>query len=83
VLWYIPIIPRFKRLFANEDDAKDLTWHGNGGNSKGMVRHPADCSQWKKIDGLYLDFGKEARNLRLGLANDGMNPYGNLSTQHS
>ena len=25
VLWYLPIIPRFKCLFANEDDAKDLT----------------------------------------------------------
>ena len=25
VLWYFPIILRFKRLFANEDDAKDLT----------------------------------------------------------
>ena len=52
VLWYLPIIPRFKRLFANEDDAKDLTWHANGRKSDGMVHHPADCSQWKKIDGL-------------------------------
>ena len=77
------IIPRFKHLFANEDDTKDLTWHANGRISDGMVRHPADCSQWKKIDNLYPDFGKEARNLRLGLASDGMNPYGNLSTQHS
>jgi len=25
VLWYLPIIPRFKHLFANRDDAKDLT----------------------------------------------------------
>jgi len=25
VLWYLPIIPRFKRLFASGDDAKDLT----------------------------------------------------------
>jgi len=25
VLWYLPIVPRFKRLFANGDDAKDLT----------------------------------------------------------
>ena len=48
-----------------------------------MVCHPVDCSQWKKIDRLYLDFGKETRNLRLGLASDGMNPYVNLSTQHS
>ena len=83
VLWYLPIIPRFKCLFANEDDTKDLTWHANGRISDGMVRHPTDCSQGKKIDGLYLDFGNEPRNLRLGLASDGMNPYGTLSTQHS
>ena len=25
VLCYLPIIPRFKRLFANGDDTKDLT----------------------------------------------------------
>ena len=48
-----------------------------------MLCHLADSSQWKKIYSLYLDFGKEARNLRLGLASDGMNPYGSLSTQHS
>jgi len=83
VLWYLLIIPRFKRLFANGDDAKDLTWHANGRNCDGMLRHPVDSSQWKKIDFLYLNFGKRARNLRLGLATDGMNPYGNLSTQHS
>ena len=45
VLWYLPIIPRFKRLFANEDDAKDLIWHANGRISYGMVCHLADCSQ--------------------------------------
>ena len=48
-----------------------------------MVRHPADCSQWKKIDGLYPNFGEKTQNLRLGVAIDGMNPYGTLSTQHS
>ena len=32
VLWYLPIIPRFKRLFANGDDAKDITCHANGRN---------------------------------------------------
>ena len=48
-----------------------------------MLRHPTDSSKWKKIDSLYPNFGKEARNLRLGLAADGMNPYGSLSTQHN
>ena len=83
MLWYLPIVPRFKHLFANGDDAKDLTWHANGRNYDGMVRHLADCTQWKKIDHLFPNFSKEERNLRLGLASDGMNPYGNLSTQHS
>ena len=83
VLWYLPIIPRFKRLVANGYDTKDLTWHANRRNCDGMLRHLADSSQWKNIDRLYLDFGKEARNLKLRLASDGMNPYGSLSTQHN
>lgn len=49
----------------------------------GLLRHPADSSQWKAFDSLYLDFWNEARNLRLGLASDGMNPFGNLSSNHS
>ncbi|RZB91281.1 hypothetical protein D0Y65_023616 [Glycine soja] len=44
VLWYLPIIPRFKRLFANRDDAKDLTWQANGRNCDGMLRHSTDSS---------------------------------------
>ena len=70
-------------MFAIVDDAKDLTWHVDGRNCNGMLRHPADSSHWKKINSLYREFGKEARNLRLELASDGMNPYGTLSTQHS
>jgi len=83
VLWYLPIIPRFKRLFANENDSRNLRWHAHDRKDDGQIRHPADSLQWQKIDELYLDFGKEARNLRLGLATDGMNPYGNLSSNHS
>ena len=48
-----------------------------------MLYHLIDSSQRKKIDRLYPNFGKEARYLRLGLVTDGMNPYDNLSTQHS
>ena len=58
VLWYLPIIPRFKRLFTNGDDTKDLTQHADRRNYDGMLCHPADSSQWKKNNCLYLDFGK-------------------------
>ena len=70
-------------MFANADDAKGLTWHTNGRNCDGMLRHLADSSQWKKINSLYPNFDKDARHLRLGLASDGMNPYDNLRAQHS
>jgi len=48
-----------------------------------LLHHVADSPQWKKIDTLYPQFGSDPRNLRLGLATDGMNPYGNLSSKHS
>ena len=44
VLWYLPIIPRFKRLFAIVDYAKDLTWHANRRNCDGMLCHSNNSS---------------------------------------
>ena len=32
---------------------------------------------------MYPNFGNEPRNLRVALVSDGMNPFGNLSTNHS
>nr|XP_004512662.1 uncharacterized protein LOC101489810 [Cicer arietinum] len=83
VLWYLPIVPRFKRLFSNTNDAKNVRWHADERKRDGQLRHPADSLQWRKIDDLYPEFGSEPRNLSLGLATDGMNPYGTLSSNHS
>jgi len=38
VMWYLPIIPRMKRLFANPNDVKNL-------RCDGMYRHPVDSIQ--------------------------------------
>jgi len=83
VLWYLPIIPRLRHFFTNVNDAKNLTWHANGRKCDGLLRHVADSPQWKKTDSLYPEFGRDPRNLRLGLTTDGMNPYGNLISKHS
>ena len=40
--WYLPVVPRFKRLFANAEDAKNLTWHADGRIKDGLLRHPVD-----------------------------------------
>jgi hypothetical protein len=82
-LWYFPIIPRFRRMYHNAEDAKHLTWHADERVVDGMLRHPADSPQWAKIDNDYPDFGQEPRNLRLALSTDGINPHGIQSCSHS
>ena len=42
VCWYLPIIPRFKRLFDSASDAKNLSWHADGRIKEGLLRHPGD-----------------------------------------
>jgi len=49
----------------------------------GLLRHVVDSPQLKKIFSLYPEFGSDPRNLRLALATDGINPYGNLSNKYS
>ncbi|WVZ17031.1 hypothetical protein V8G54_010013 [Vigna mungo] len=83
VMWYFPIIPRFKCMFSVKEDGKNLKWHVVGRKCDNLFRHPADSPQWKKIDETFPEFGANPRNLRLALATDGMNPYGNLSSKHS
>jgi len=39
--------------------------------------------QWRNIDQEFPKFGDECRNIRFGLAIDGMNPFGNLSKNHN
>jgi len=45
VMWYLPIISRMKRLFANPNDAKNLRWNAER-KCDGMYQHPADSIQW-------------------------------------
>ena len=80
---YLSIIPRFKRLFSIKKDALNLRWHANRVKKGHLLTHPSDSPEWKNIDRLHKKFGDEVRNLRLELCTDGMNPFGNLSSQHS
>ncbi|GKC90752.1 hypothetical protein Tco_1151401, partial [Tanacetum coccineum] len=75
VLRYFPIIPRLQRVYKSSHTAKEMTWHATGKCMEpGKMQHPIDGRAWK-------DF--ELRNVRLGLAADGFNPFGNLSQSYS
>nr|ABA99061.1 transposon protein, putative, CACTA, En/Spm sub-class [Oryza sativa Japonica Group] len=70
-------------LGLNKGNARMMRWHAEEHQQDGMLRHPADGSQWRNIDRKFKDFGKDARNIWFGLSTDGMNPFGEMSSGHS
>ena len=58
-------------------------WHANGHMNDGLLGYFADFEAWKSFDSKYIEFSSEPRNVRLGLATDGFNPYGIMSSTYS
>ena len=83
VLRYFPIKDRFRRMFRSKRMAEDLVWHFNNASSDGTMRHPVDSITWSTVKDKWPQFSDEARNLRLGLCTDGMNPFSFQSSTHS
>ena len=76
--------PRLKQLFANSKTVKLIQWHSIG-NSKDndVMRHPFNGKAWQEFDKRHPQFASDVRNVRLGLAADGFNPFGNMSLSYS
>jgi hypothetical protein len=72
----------FEVFLQEQKNAKLMTWHKSNRKQDHMLRHPADGSQWRKIDRKYKYFVGEARNIRFGLSIDGFNPFGEFSSGH-
>ncbi|GKD80094.1 retrotransposon gag domain, retroviral aspartyl protease, partial [Tanacetum coccineum] len=73
-----------QRLYKSSHTAKEMTWHTTGKCTEpGKMQHTVDGRAWKEFDTKYLNFAAEPRNVRLGLAADGFNPFGNLIQSYS
>lgn len=83
VLRYFPLTSRLRRMYCSRHTAKEMTWHSTGQSETGKMCHPVDGLAWKEFDAKYPEFSKEPRNVRLALAADGFNPFGNLTHPHS
>jgi len=60
-----------------------MQWHASRSTNEGILRHLRDSEAWKNFDLMNPQFASNARNVRFGLAADGFNPFGDLSTSHS
>ena len=84
VLRYFPLIPRLQRFFSSRKTAENIRWHQLKRLPKaGVLSDPADGEAWKDFDKCWPEFAADPRNLRLGLASDGFNPFGALSQSYS
>ncbi|XP_074377014.1 uncharacterized protein LOC141718530 [Apium graveolens] len=83
VMRYFPLKPRLQRLYMCMEYSKLMKWHDVGRQQDGKVRHPADTEAWKTIDADYPDFSLENRNVSLGVASDGFNPYRSMNLSHN
>ncbi|XP_074336927.1 uncharacterized protein LOC141674102 [Apium graveolens] len=83
VLRYFPLKPRLQRLFMCKDYSKLMTWHALERTKDGKLRHPADAEGWKSMDANRPNFVADPRNIRLGLAANGINPYRSMNISHS
>ena len=89
VVWYFPLTPRLQRYYVDRKEAKLMQWHAEREKpeedpEKGYIMtHPSDAAQWEALDIAFPRFGGDARNVRLGMSTDGLNPFGNQSSTHS
>lgn len=83
ILRYFPLTPRLRRLYMSRMTATEMRWYEDKCVDDGLLRHLADSEEWKNFDKNYPLFTQEPRKVRLGLATNGFNPFGNMSNSYS
>lgn len=81
VLRHVSLTKRLQRIFAYPKTAEYAEWHKTKRKEvDGVLSHPADGKAWKHFD---KEHKADPRNLRLSVATDGFNPFGNFSSTYS
>ena len=83
ILRYFPVTPRLQRLYMRANTSEYMRWHKEGLVEDGKIRHPANSMAWKHVDQQFEDFSLDPRNVRLGLASDGFNPFWMLNVTYT
>ena len=76
ILRYFSLIPKFKRMFRSPAISDLMVWHSKNRSTDRMVRHPCDSKAWQHVhNNVDPTFGKDVRNVHMGFAADGVNPF--------
>ena len=85
VIRHFPLITQLLCMFRSPTISDLLRFHSDHPNTDaGVMKSILDSLAWKHIDrGVDVAFGGEARNLRLGMALHGVNPFPHTTTTNS
>jgi hypothetical protein len=83
VLRYSLIIPCFQWLFRCQSIVQFMDFHAKNRSQEGILQMPADGYSLKYIKEKWSIFKEEPHNVRIALATDGVNPFGELHSTYS
>jgi hypothetical protein len=71
-------------MFETKEASESAQWHKIKRQlSEKEMSHPTDGEIWQDFDREFPKFGKDARNLRLGLATDDFNLFSEKNTKYN
>ncbi len=76
VVQHFPLNPQLLGMYLAQHTLEMMTWHVRNKSIDGKVHHVPNIKTWQHIDSTWLDFATEPINVRLGLATDGVHPFG-------
>ena len=82
VVRYFCLIDKLRRMYRRPEIAKLLAFHVEQKSLDGEMRYVIDSPQWAALDNLPGNFGTNPTDLRLGLGEEKICPYGNASSTH-
>ncbi len=83
VFCHFPLIRHIERMYKWSKLVELMSWHSANISNDGLVCLVCDSKAWKHIDSTWLDSLMDLPNIILCLSLDEVNPYANLSTNHS
>ena len=83
ILHHFLLISHLKRMYLCKRLAELNKWYANQKKEGSNVDYVPNSKAWKHIESLDSNFTTEQRNIRLGMALDGVNLFFNQSLSHS
>ena len=83
MLRWFPLLPRILHIYRAKRLSELQTWHAKNRSTDGKMRLVIDSPAHHFIETQWCKFATDSRNIRLGMATDGISPFGTMRSKYS